>query len=78
MPVAKRLLSLGLRRGVLRGSKPFIVLAGLAGAWRLIEILSGSVKETVYLEPLEPGQELLISHLGVTYRGAERNGGDGR
>lgn len=72
MPLSKRLLSLGIRRGVLGGSSPFIVLAGLAGAWRLIKILSGSVKETVYLEPLEPGQELVISHRRETYRDEER------
>lgn len=77
MPLTKRLLSLGVRRGVLGGSRPFIVLAGLAGAWRLIQIISGSVKETVYQEPLEPGQELVISHLDVTYRQAERGGKPG-
>lgn len=72
MPLSKRLLSLGIRRGLLGGSKPFVVIAGLAGAWRLIQILAGSVKETVYLEPLEPGHELVISHRRETYRTLER------
>ena len=72
MPLSKTLLRLGVRRGVLGGSKGFVVLAGLAGAWRAIQILSGSVKETVYQEPLEPGQELIISHFRTTYRDIER------
>ena len=72
MPLSKRLLRLGIRRGLLGGSRPFIVIGGLAGAWRLIQILSGSVKETVYQETLEPGHELVISHRSVTYRDAER------
>lgn len=75
MALSKTMLRFGVRRGVLGGSKPFIVLAGLAGAWRVIQILGGSVKETVYQERLEPGQELIISHYRTTYREAERGEG---
>lgn len=74
MPLSNTLLRIGVRRGVLAGNKAFIVIAGLAGAWRLIQVLSGSVKETVYQERLEPGEELIISHFRTTYREVERQG----
>lgn len=67
MSLSRRLLGIGLRRGVLGGSRPFIVIAGLAGAWRLIQVLGGSVKETVYEAELRPGEQLLISHRNETY-----------
>lgn len=72
MALTKTLLRLGVRRGVLGGSRPFVVLAGAAGAWRLIQILAGSVKETVYREELRPGEELIISHHRTTYADDER------
>lgn len=75
MALSRRLLRVGVRRGVLGGSRPFLVVAGIAGAWRLIQALSGSVKETVYLEDLPPGTELRITHRSVSYSDIE--GGKG-
>jgi hypothetical protein len=62
----ERLLRIGLRqglgRGLLGGSRPWLVLGGVALAWRVVRKIAGSESVVVYSERLEPGQTVVIAH----------------
>lgn len=64
------LLRGGLRRGVLGGSGPWLVVGGFALAVRIVQRISGSIPEVVYSGDLKPGQALLITHERDTYEQA--------
>ena len=53
---------LGFRRGVLGGSRGFMILWMVAMAVRLLKRMGGSEPEVVYSEKLEPGTSLLLTH----------------
>jgi len=52
-----------LRRAVFDGSRPWTYVLLAMTLVRLYRRASGKVPETVYLEELQPGQALLITHL---------------
>ncbi len=52
----------GLRRGLLGGSRPWLVLGGVGLTWRMLRKLSGKEPEVVYSEVLDSGQTLVIAH----------------
>lgn len=61
------LLRAGLRRGLLGGSGPWLVVGGAALAVRVVQRLSGSIPEAVYTGALKPGEALVITHRRDTY-----------
>lgn len=56
------LLRQGFRRGVLQGSRPWLVMGGVALGLRVPRKVSGSEPEVVYSEKLAPGESLVIAH----------------
>jgi hypothetical protein len=62
----KRLVRLALRagwrRGVLRGSRFWMIVGGLALGVRALHNFAGSGDKVVYSEVLRPGEALVISH----------------
>lgn len=56
------LLRQGFRRGVLQGSRPWLVVGGVALGLRVLRKLSGSEPEVVYSEKLGPGESVVIAH----------------
>ena len=52
----------GFRRGVLQGSRPWLVVGGVAVGMKVLRKLSGSEPEVVYSEKLAPGESLVIAH----------------
>ena len=56
------LLRTGFRRGVLGGSRPWVVLFGVAGALRLIQRINDRESEVVFSEELQPGETFVIAH----------------
>jgi hypothetical protein len=61
--VNRLLLLGGLRRGLLEGSRPWMVLGALAGLMRLLGRMKASDPEVVYCEELGQGESIVISHL---------------
>jgi hypothetical protein len=60
--VVRWLLRRGVRRGVLGGSRPWTVVAVVAGSIHLFGRLWGKTPQVVYREELEPGQTIVVSH----------------
>ena len=60
--MVKRLMRTGLRRGLLGGSRPWLVVGAGAAGLRIVRRLTASKPEVVYSEELVPGTTLLISH----------------
>ena len=56
------LLRQGFRRGVLQGSRPWLVVGGVALGLRLLRKIAGGEPEVVYSEKLAPGESLVIAH----------------
>lgn len=56
-----KLQSVGIRRGLLGGSRAWTVVAVASIGVRLLRRLAGD-REVVYSEELAPGESLLISH----------------
>jgi hypothetical protein len=56
------LLRNGIRRGVLGGSRPWLILAGVGAAWRILQKLAGNEPTVVFSEELTEGQTLVIAH----------------
>jgi len=64
----KWLIRLGFLKGLLGGSKSWLLVGAAAGAVRLLARMAGREPEVVYCEPLQPGQRMVISHLTETHR----------
>lgn len=63
-PRINRLLLLGgVRKGLLGGSRPWLVIGALAGAARVLGRMKAKEAKVVYCEELGQGQSLVISHL---------------
>lgn len=60
--MVRLLLRNGFRRGVLGGSRPWLVLGGVGLLVRVLRRLAGSEPDVVYSETLQPGQAVLIAH----------------
>lgn len=52
----------GWRRGILQGSRPWLIAGGLALGLRAVQKLAGSEEKVVYSEVLRPGETLVIAH----------------
>jgi hypothetical protein len=50
----------GIRRGLVGGSRPWMIVAMVAGSIRLFNRFRGEGPEIAYREELEPGQTLVI------------------
>jgi hypothetical protein len=59
--VLRSLTRIGLRRGLLSGSRPWTVLFVVAGGLRLLQRIAEG-KEIVFREQLEPGTTLVITN----------------
>ncbi len=61
-----RLVRLGIRygwrRGILQGSRPWLIAGGLALGVRVVQKLAGPDERVVYREELQPGESLVIAH----------------
>lgn len=64
MPLLDNLRRLGFDRGVLGGSRPWLVVGGAAWGLRAIQRARRPEPETLLLEVLEPGETILVSHSG--------------
>ena len=60
--LVRLLLRSGFRRGVLGGSRPWLIGFGIAGAVRLIQKINERESDVVFSETLEPGETLVIAH----------------
>ena len=47
---------------MLGNSRPWLVVFGVAGAFRLIQRINDRESEVVFSEPLQPGETLVIAH----------------
>jgi len=52
----------GLRRGLMGGSRPWLVIGGVALGWRVLRKIAGSDAGVVYSEKLAPGETVVIAH----------------
>jgi hypothetical protein len=57
-----KLQSLGIRRGLLGGSRAWTVVAIATLGLRLLRRVAGPDREVVYCEELAPGESILITH----------------
>jgi hypothetical protein len=55
---------LGVDRGVLGGSRPWLVVAGVAWGIKAVQYARRPEAETLVREVLEPGETIVISHGG--------------
>ena len=60
--IGRFLLRNGIRKGVLGGSRPWLVLAGVGATWKLFQKLAGNDEKVVLSEELKPGETLVIAH----------------
>jgi hypothetical protein len=52
----------GLRRGLLGGSRPWLLIGVAAGGLRLLGRITSNDEKVVFREELAPGTSLVISH----------------
>ena len=64
----RTLLRMGFRKGLIGGSKPWLVLGAAAGGIRLLGRMARREPEVVYCEELQPGQRVIVTHLTETKR----------
>ena len=62
------LIRSGLRKGLLGGSKPWLIVGAAAGGIRLLGRMAAREPDVVYCEKLEPGERMVVSHLTETHR----------
>jgi hypothetical protein len=55
---------LGVDRGVMGGSRPWLVVAGVAWGIKAVQYARRPEPETLVREVLEPGETIIISHAG--------------
>ncbi len=63
----RTLFRIGVTRGLLGGSRPWLIVGALAGGLRLVGRMAAREPDVVYSEKLEPGRRLVISHLTETH-----------
>lgn len=52
----------GVRKGLLGGSRPWLVLGGAAMVLRVVRKLGGSEPEVVFCDELKPGEAVVVAH----------------
>ena len=52
----------GLTKGLLGGSRPWLVVGGVALGWRILRKIAGSEPVVVYSEKLDAGETVVIAH----------------
>jgi hypothetical protein len=52
----------GLTKGFLGGSRPWLVVGGIAVGWRVMRKIAGNEPVVVYSEALKPGESVVIAH----------------
>jgi hypothetical protein len=52
----------GLRKGFLGGSRPWLIVGGIAVGMRVLRKIAGSEPVVVYSEKLEAGESVVIAH----------------
>jgi hypothetical protein len=52
----------GLHRGLLGGSRPWMIVGGAAWGLRLLQRAAGNEPRVVYCEELKPGETVVIRH----------------
>lgn len=57
-----KLVKRGLRKGLIDGSKPWLVVGAVGGVLHLAKRLATPTEHVVYSEKLSPGEGLLITH----------------
>lgn len=62
MSVLRYLVRNGVRRGLLGGSRPWLVVGGVALAARLLRRLTHDDPRVVFSEELRPGEALVIAN----------------
>jgi hypothetical protein len=60
--MVRLLLRNGLRKGVMGGSRPWLVLGGIGLLMRVLKKLSGSEPEVVYSEELPVGTAIIVAN----------------
>jgi hypothetical protein len=60
----KRLARTGLRKGLIDGSRPWLVIGTTAAAIRVVRRFTRHEPDVVFSEELEPGHALVIKHAG--------------
>lgn len=63
-----RLLRVGIRRGLLGGSRRWLYVGLLAGLGKLLRRMARSQSEVVYREELKPGEVIVVDHQGLRSR----------
>ena len=58
----RMMLRNGLSKGLFGGSRPWLVLGGIAAGMRVLRKIAGSEPEVVYSEELQPGESVVIAH----------------
>ena len=61
-PLVRAALRNGITKGFLGGSRPWLIIGGVAAAWRLLRRISGNEPIVVYSEELQPGETVVIAH----------------
>lgn len=62
--LARLLLRNGFRKGLMGGSRPWLVVGGAAATVRVLQRLSEHKTDVVFCEELLPGQSLVVADLG--------------
>ena len=52
----------GITKGFLGGSRPWLVVGGIAVGMRVLRKIAGSEPVVVYSEALQPGESVVIAH----------------
>lgn len=57
-----RLFRIGIRKGLMGGSRRWLFMGLLAGLGKLLGRMAKSQREVVYREELKPGETVVIDH----------------
>ena len=52
----------GITKGFLGGSRPWLIVGGIAAGWRVLRKIAGSEPIVVFSEELRPGETFVIAN----------------
>jgi hypothetical protein len=58
----KAALRNGISKGFLGGSRPWLIIGGIAAGWRVLRKIAGSEPIVVFSEELRPGEAFVIAN----------------